>query len=128
MFCCALLYFHFSFAIHLDGEERAGCFTLFVFLVSRDFYVALPHDAMGLSAVCDCRIFRSFSLLLTHFLLFFSVWGVGVRILNLYILRFFLEKLLFWGYGDFVNIFWASQNWKIGLLWGVISMHFRVFS
>ena len=36
------------------GEERAGCFTLFVFLVSRDCCVALPHDATGLSAVCDC--------------------------------------------------------------------------
>ena len=27
------------------GEERAGCFALFVFLVSRDCCVALPHDA-----------------------------------------------------------------------------------
>ena len=36
---------------HLDGEERAGCFALFVFLVARDCCVALPHDAMGLSAV-----------------------------------------------------------------------------
>ena len=26
MFCCALLYVHSSFANHLDGEERAGCF------------------------------------------------------------------------------------------------------
>ena len=24
--------------------------------------MALPHDAMGLSAVCDCGIFRSYSL------------------------------------------------------------------
>ena len=30
-----------------------GCFTLFVFLVSRDCFVALPHDTTGLSAVCD---------------------------------------------------------------------------
>ena len=30
---------------------------LSVFLVSRDCCVALPHDAMGLSAVCDCGIF-----------------------------------------------------------------------
>ena len=37
---------------HLDGEERAGCFALFVFLVSRDGCVALPHDATDLSAVC----------------------------------------------------------------------------
>ena len=33
------------------GEERAGCFALFVFLVSGDCCVALPHDATGLSAV-----------------------------------------------------------------------------
>ena len=29
----------------------------FVFLMSRDCCVALPHDAVGLSAVCDCGIF-----------------------------------------------------------------------
>ena len=34
------------------GEERAGCFALFVFLVSRDCCMALPQDATGLSAVC----------------------------------------------------------------------------
>ena len=28
-----------------------------VFLTSRDCCVALPVDAMGLSAVCDCGIF-----------------------------------------------------------------------
>ena len=38
------------------GREIAGCFALFVFLLSRDCYVALPHDATGLSAVCDCGI------------------------------------------------------------------------
>ena len=50
MFCCALLYVHSSFAIILMGKrerERAGCFTLFVFLVSHNCCVALPHDAMG---------------------------------------------------------------------------------
>ena len=31
--------------------ERAGCFALFVFLVSCDCCVALPHDATGLSFV-----------------------------------------------------------------------------
>ena len=41
---------------HLDGEERAGCFALFVFLVSRDCCVTLPRSAAGLSAVCDCGI------------------------------------------------------------------------
>ena len=39
------------------GEERDGCFTLFVFLVSRDWCVALPHhDDTGLSAVLGCGI------------------------------------------------------------------------
>ena len=37
---------------HLDREERAGCFALFVFLVSRDCCVTLPHDAtVGLQFV-----------------------------------------------------------------------------
>ena len=52
----------FEFCNHLDGEERAGCFALFVFLVSRDFCAALPNGAMGLSAVCDCGISGSYSL------------------------------------------------------------------
>ena len=51
MFCCVLLCVHSSFAI-----EKAGCFDLFVLLVSHDSCVALPHDAKGLSAVCDCGI------------------------------------------------------------------------
>ena len=37
-------------------QKRAGCFALFVFLVSRGCFVAFPHDATGLSAVCDCGI------------------------------------------------------------------------
>ena len=45
------LYIHSSFAI-----------ILFVFLVSRDGCVALPRGAMGLSSVCDCGIFWSYSL------------------------------------------------------------------
>ena len=44
------------------GEERAGCFALFVFLVSHDCCVTLTHDATGLSAVCDCGISCSYSL------------------------------------------------------------------
>ena len=59
MFCCALLCVHSSFAIILMGKrererERAGCFTLFVILVARDYCVALPCDATGLSADCGC--------------------------------------------------------------------------
>ena len=63
VFCCAFFCVHSSFAINSMGNpERAGCFALFVFLVSRDCCVALPNDAMGLSAVCDCGISRSYSL------------------------------------------------------------------
>ena len=39
-----------------DGEERAGCFAYFVFLVSRDCCVALPRGAIGISGDCDCGI------------------------------------------------------------------------
>ena len=58
MFCCALLCVHSSFAIISMGkrEKTADCFALFVFLVSLDCYVALPRDATGLSAFCDCGI------------------------------------------------------------------------
>ena len=39
-------------------EERAGCFAIFVFLMSCDCkcFVALPHGAAGWSAVSDCGI------------------------------------------------------------------------
>ena len=45
---------YFVFSNHLDGEERAGCFALFVFLMAHDCCVALPHDATVSSAVCNC--------------------------------------------------------------------------
>ena len=40
----------------LNGEERASCFTLTVFLMSCDnqSFVALLQSAMGWSVVCDC--------------------------------------------------------------------------
>ena len=58
MFCCVLLYVHSSFAIILMGKRELVAFKLnyFVFMVSRDCCVALPHDAKGLPAVCDCGI------------------------------------------------------------------------
>ena len=40
---------------HLIGG-KVRLFALFVFLVSRDYCVARPHDTTGLSAVCDCGI------------------------------------------------------------------------
>ena len=53
---------------HLDGEERAGCFAYFVFLVSRDCCGALPRGAINLSAVCDCGISDH-----AHLLFFFHI-------------------------------------------------------
>ena len=50
----------FWFCSHLDGEESAGCFAWFVFLVSRDCCVTFPRGFMGFmgfSAVCDFGIF-----------------------------------------------------------------------
>ena len=43
---------------HLDGEERAGCFALYVFLVSCDWCCSMApsYDPVGWSAVCDCGI------------------------------------------------------------------------
>ena len=45
-------------------ESRAGCFALIVFLMSCDCKcsVALPHGAVGWSAVCDCGISWSYAL------------------------------------------------------------------
>ena len=49
---------------HLDGEERAGCFALTVFLMSWDSKcsVYFPLGAVSWSAVCDCGISCSYSL------------------------------------------------------------------
>ena len=54
MFCCTLLCFYSSFAIILTGKRELV--ALFVFLVSRDYCVALPHNATVLFAVCNCGI------------------------------------------------------------------------
>ena len=58
----------FLFCNHLAGEERAGCFTLVVFLKYCDCYccVALPHGAVCWSAVCDCGISWSYFLQMPH--------------------------------------------------------------
>ena len=57
MFCCALLCVHSSFAIILmEKRELVALLFFFVFLVSRDCCVALPHGATSLPAVCDCGI------------------------------------------------------------------------
>ena len=51
MFCCALLCFQSSFAINSMGKRE-----LVALLCLSDCCVALPYDATGLSAVCDCGI------------------------------------------------------------------------
>ena len=54
MFCCTLLCVRSSIAIILKGKRELV--ALLVFLVSRNGRAALPLDAPGLSAVCDCGI------------------------------------------------------------------------
>ena len=54
MYCCALLCVHSIFSIILMGKRELV--ALLVFLVSSGCCVALPQDAAGLSAVCDCVI------------------------------------------------------------------------
>ena len=46
------------FCNHLDEEDRAGCFAFIVIWISCycKWSVALPHCAVGWSAVCDCGI------------------------------------------------------------------------
>ena len=56
VFCFAFFCVHSSIAIILVGRVGAGCFAWFVSLVSRGGWVALPRDAVGLSAVCGCGI------------------------------------------------------------------------
>ena len=54
----------FKPCITLDGEERASCFTLTVFLMScvSQSFVALCHGAFGWSGLCDCGNSWSYSL------------------------------------------------------------------
>ena len=58
--------------------------------MSRDCCVALPHGAMGLSAVCDCGISLSYSLTfliqLSPFEVrnFFSVLATPVLLINIF--------------------------------------------
>ena len=54
-----------------------------------------------------------------------AIFG-GFKILNFNIFWGFRKNEYFWGYEDFVDIFWGHP--KSGLYLGVTSMHFRVFS
>ena len=60
LLCNTLCPFYFFKSNNLDGEERAGCFTLIVFPMYFDCSVALPHGAMGWSIVCDSGISREY--------------------------------------------------------------------
>ena len=54
-----------AFCVISPGEERAGCFTFIVFLISPSCYrpLPLPHGAIGLSAAVTVAF-----LVYTHFL------------------------------------------------------------
>ena len=55
----------FQFCNHLKEEEKAGCFAIIVLEMYcyNKCYVALPHGAVGWSAVCDFGISWPYSLL-----------------------------------------------------------------
>ena len=56
MFCCTLLYAHSCIAIILIGtRELVALLNLSPWCLLM-VELALPRDAMGLSAVCDCGI------------------------------------------------------------------------
>ena len=82
MFCCT-----FSLSILVLQSSWWGreiwLLAQFVFLVSRDGWAALPHSAMGLSAVCDCGISWSYSLTILETLLSYllACWRVGLKTL-----------------------------------------------
>ena len=73
----------FKFCNHIDREERAGCYNLFVFLVSCNGYcsVALPRGVLGWSAVGD---FLYFLIILTNFYLFIYFYSLHPHSLHLY--------------------------------------------
>ena len=62
MFCCTLLYVHSCFAIILMGKREVVALHSLSSWCS-DCCVALPRGVMGLSAVCDCGISCSYSLI-----------------------------------------------------------------
>ena len=58
LLCYAVLCVRSRFCDHLEEEEKSGCFAIIV-LHMYCYYkcsVALPHTAVGWSAVCDCDI------------------------------------------------------------------------
>ena len=62
IFYCALLFVHSSFAIISKGKRE----LVDLLCLYRDCFLAHPHDATGLSAVCYCGISRSYSLTILY--------------------------------------------------------------
>ena len=62
LLCIALC--PFWFCNRLEEEEKAGCFVIIVLQMNRYYKcsVALPQDAVGWSAVCDCGIYCPYTL------------------------------------------------------------------
>ena len=54
VYCMSL--YHSQFCNYLEEEERAGCFACFVLWMPCYYKrsLALPHGALGWSALCDC--------------------------------------------------------------------------
>ena len=54
----------FLFCNNLEEEEKPGCFAIIVLQMYcyHKCSVAVPHGAVGWSAVCDCGISWSYSL------------------------------------------------------------------
>ena len=69
-------------------EERTGCFTKFIFMVSRACRVAFSCGAMGLSAVCDCGISWSYSLFYYRMSYNFFIKGENTTTLRLEMVSF----------------------------------------
>ena len=62
------------FCNQLDGEEKAGCFPLTVYLMSCDNQcsVALPHGAVGWSVKQQVSIYKKYHNYISHSIPLFS--------------------------------------------------------
>ena len=123
--------------------------------------MALPRGAMGLSAVCDCGISRSYSLtkfilgprpylimvsslFVIHTIIIFLLLSVPGGFSDIFIRRLrsffggskflisiflgFSEKMNnFWGYEDFVDIFFGGGGGGSSQNWTIFRGHFKAF-
>ena len=72
--CLVMLYLVYNVLNHLDEEERSGCFTLTIYLLTFSYKcsVSLPYSAVSWSALSDCGIFWSYSLTPWSFLVYYN--------------------------------------------------------